>query len=110
MAEDLVTPTRPGVMRTGALSMVALAALGLTRLVHGSLVSRATDQATYGRVGVLIALTTIASLLLPAGVASAVGKYVPYLQGGGDPDAARTAYRLLSRLGLAGALVFGLGA
>ena len=97
-------------MRTGALSMVALAALGLTRLVHGSLVSRATDPQTYGRVGVLIALTTIASLLLPAGVASATSKYVPYLQGGGDPDAARGAYRLLSRLGLAGSLVLGLGA
>jgi O-antigen/teichoic acid export membrane protein len=101
---------RPGVVRTGLLSMVALAALGLTRLVHGSLVSRATDPQTYGRVGALIALTTIASLLLPAGVASATSKFVPYLQGSGDPAAARTAYRLLSWLGGAGAVVLGLAA
>ncbi|HET6214358.1 MAG TPA: lipopolysaccharide biosynthesis protein [Micromonosporaceae bacterium] len=99
-----------GVVRTGLLSMVALAALGLTRLVHGSLVSRATDPQTYGRVGALIALTTIASLLLPAGVASATAKFVPYLSGSGDPVAARTAYHLLSRLGVAGSVLFGLGA
>jgi len=100
---------RPGVLRTGVLSMVAIAALGLTRLVHGSLVSRATDPATYGRVGVMIAVTTIASLLLPAGVASAVSKFVPFFAGGGNPVAARAAYRALSWFGLGGALVFGLG-
>ena len=100
----------PGVVRTGALSMVGMAALGLTRLIHGSLVVRATDAQTYGRVGVLIAVATIASLLLPAGVSSALPKFVPFLHGRGDPHAARAAYRLLSRLGLAGALVFGLAA
>jgi O-antigen/teichoic acid export membrane protein len=90
--------------------MVAIAALGITRLVHGSLISRATDPVTYGRVGVLIALTTIASLLLPAGAASAMSKFVPFLQGGGDPGGARTAYRLLSAVSVAGSLVLGLGA
>lgn len=88
--------------------MVGMAALGLTRLIHGTLVGRATDPQTYGRVGVLIAVATIASLLLPAGVASALPKFVPFLHGRGDPDAARTAYRMLSRLGLAGAAGFGL--
>jgi O-antigen/teichoic acid export membrane protein len=100
----------PGVVRTSVLSMVAIAALGLTRVVHGSLVSRATDPATFGRVGALIAVTTIASLLLPAGVSSAMAKFVPFLSGGGDPVAARTAYRWLSWLGLGGALAFGAGA
>lgn len=100
----------PGVVRTGALSMVGMAALGLTRLIHGSLVVRATDAQTYGRVGVLIAVATIASLLLPAGVSSALPKFVPFLHGRGDPRAARAAYRLLSRLGLVGAVVFGLAA
>lgn len=100
----------PGVVRTGALSMVGMAALGLTRLIHGSLVVRASDAQTYGRVGVLIAVATIASLLLPAGVSSALPKFVPFLHGRGDPHAARAAYRLLSRLGLAGAVVFGLAA
>lgn len=97
-------------LRTGALSMVGMAALGLTRLIHGALIGRATDPQTYGRVGVLIAVATIASLLLPAGVASAVPKFVPFLHGRGEPDAARGAYRLLSWLGLAGAVVFGLAA
>ena len=101
---------RPGVVRAGLLSMVALVALGATRLVHGSLVSRATDTETYGLVGSLIALTTIASLLLPAGVASAASRFIPFAQGQGEPAQARGVHRFLSRIGLPGALALGLGA
>src|SRR5690606_31229068 len=43
-------------------------------------------------------------------VSSALPKFVPFLHGRGDPHAARNAYRLLSRLGLAGAVAFGLAA
>jgi O-antigen/teichoic acid export membrane protein len=99
---------RRSLVRSGALSMAALVALGLTRLIHGSLVSRATDQRTYGLVGSLIAVTTIASLLLPAGVASAASKFIPYQQGRADPAAAAAVHRYLSRIGLAGAVGLGL--
>lgn len=104
------TAPRPTLVRSGLLSVTALVALGLTRLVHGSLVSRATDQETYGRVGSLIALTTIASLLLPAGVASAAAKFIPFQHGRGDDAAAGAVHRFLSRLGLAGGLALGAGA
>jgi O-antigen/teichoic acid export membrane protein len=104
------TRVRGGLIRSGALSMAALVALGLTRLIHGSLVSRATDRETYGLVGSLIAITTIASLLLPAGVASATSKFVPYHHGRQDPATARAVYRFLSRIGLAGSVVLGAGA
>jgi O-antigen/teichoic acid export membrane protein len=89
--------------------MAALVALGLTRLVHGSLVSRATDRQTFGLVGSLIAITTIASLLLPAGVASAAAKFIPFHQGRQDPAAARAVHRYLARLGLAGSAALGIG-
>jgi O-antigen/teichoic acid export membrane protein len=64
--------------------MAGLVALGLTRLLHGVLVSRATDHETYGLVGSLIAVTTIGSLLLPAGLASAAAKFIPYQHGRGS--------------------------
>src|SRR5262245_53793948 len=90
--------------------MVALVALGGTRLLHGSLVSRATDTHTYGVIGSLIAITTIASLLLPAGVASAASRFIPYEHGRSDDAAARAVHRFLDRLGLPGAVALGLGA
>ncbi|HZN74008.1 MAG TPA: lipopolysaccharide biosynthesis protein [Micromonosporaceae bacterium] len=90
--------------------MVALVALGGTRLLHGSLVSRATDTDTYGVIGSLIAITTIASLLLPAGVASAASRFIPYEHGRSDDAAARAVHRFLDRLGLPGAVALGLGA
>jgi len=101
---------RGGLVRSGALSMAALVALGLTRLVHGSLVSRATDRQTYGLVGSLIAVSTIASLLLPAGVASAAAKFIPYHQGRQDPATARAVHRFLFRIGLTGSVLLGAGA
>lgn len=97
-------------MRAGLLSMLALVALGLTRVIHGYLVSNATTDATYGLIGNLLAVTTIASLLLPAGVSSAASKFVPFHRGAGDLSGARGVHRFLSWLGLAGAVVLGVGA
>lgn len=88
--------------------MAGLVALGLTRLLHGVLVSRATDHETYGLVGSLIAVTTIGSLLLPAGLASAAAKFIPFQHGRGDDAAARGVYRLLTTAAWVSAL--GLGA
>ncbi len=106
-AATQVAPTgvRGGLVRSGFLSMAALVALGLTRLIHGSLVSHNTDKETYGLVGAMIAVTTIASLLLPAGVASASSKYIPFHHGRQDPETARAVHRFLFRLSGAGALV-----
>ncbi|WP_213450172.1 lipopolysaccharide biosynthesis protein [Rhizomonospora bruguierae] len=109
-ATATTAPARAGIVRSGLLSMAALAALGVTRLLHGVLVSHATDRETYGLVGTLIAVTTIASLLLPAGVASAASRYIPFHHGRADPAAARGADRVLARAGLAGGALLALGA
>jgi len=103
-------PPRPGILRAGLLSMAGLVALGLTRLLHGAMVSRATDQKTFGLVGTLVAITTIGSLLLPAGVASAASKFIPFEQGRDDAAAARGVHRLLVRVGWTGAVPISLGA
>jgi O-antigen/teichoic acid export membrane protein len=98
------------VARTGLLSMVALVVLGLTRLVYNSLVSRVTDKETYGLVAALLAVTMIVSLLLPAGVAAATSRFVPFSRGAGDLAAARGLYRALDRLGLGGAVLLSVAA
>ncbi|GAB7038856.1 hypothetical protein JCM9533A_27060 [Catenuloplanes niger JCM 9533] len=100
----------PGMARSGVASLAALVALGLTRLVHGALVARATDQEVYGLVGSLVAVSTIASLLLPAGLASAASRFIPFQQGRGDVGAVAAVDRMLSRLGLVAAVVLGAGA
>ncbi|WP_027341288.1 lipopolysaccharide biosynthesis protein [Hamadaea tsunoensis] len=99
-----------GVLKAGALSMLALVAVGLTRLVHGSLVSHATDHETYGLVGTMLATTMIASLVLPGGVSSAYSKFVAFHRGAGDPAAAWAVHRFLGRLGLVSSVVLGAGA
>src|SRR5256885_225803 len=103
-----VAPPAAGVARATALSMVALVAVGLTRLVHGSLVSHATDRATYGLVGSLLATVVVASLVLPGGASSAMAKFVAFHRGAGDLPAARAAYRFLTRLSAGSALLLGL--
>ncbi len=91
--------------------MVGLVALGGTRLVHGSLVSHNTDPATYAVVGTLIGLAMTLSLFLPSGLGNAASRYISFHIGRGDPDAARTAYRVLTAAGYAcAALLAGLAA
>jgi O-antigen/teichoic acid export membrane protein len=99
---------RGTVARNSLLSMVALIVLGGSRVLYGSMISRATDTETYGLVGVLTAVTLILSLVLPAGIASATTRFVPYSRGRGDMDAARRLHRLLARVGLGAALLLGL--
>jgi O-antigen/teichoic acid export membrane protein len=94
------------VIRSAGLSMVGLVALGLTRLVHGSLVSRATDPETYAVVGKLIGLAMTVSLVVPGGLASAASRYISFHIGGRDPAAARAAYRVLTAAGYVTALLF----
>jgi O-antigen/teichoic acid export membrane protein len=94
------------IVRAGLLSILALAALGLTRLIHGALVIRNTDNATYALVGTLITTATTAGLFLPGGLSSAASKFIPYQLARGNPDGAQAVYRGLRRLGyLSGALL-----
>ncbi|MEV6365687.1 lipopolysaccharide biosynthesis protein [Micromonospora musae] len=95
------------IVRAGALSMLALVAVGVTRLVHGSLTSHATDRATYGLVGIMLAASTVASLLLPGGVSSGMSKFVAFHRGAGDVPGAWAVYRFLSRLALVSSLLLG---
>ncbi|MGV9806510.1 lipopolysaccharide biosynthesis protein [Micromonospora chersina] len=95
------------VVRAGALSMLALAAVGLTRLVFGSLTSHATDRPTYGTVGILLAASTIASLLLPGGVSAGMSKFVAFHRGAGDLPGAWAVHRFLAHLGLVSSVVLG---
>ncbi|WP_163512790.1 lipopolysaccharide biosynthesis protein [Fodinicola acaciae] len=107
---ELVAPVRPGraIISSGLLTMVALASLGVVRLLHQSLINHYYgDQARYGQVALLISIATITSLALPAGVASAMSKFIPFHRGSGSEPAARAVYRFLSRIGLAGSLFFG---
>jgi O-antigen/teichoic acid export membrane protein len=97
----------PTVVRAGLLSMVGLVALGGTRLIHISLVTRATDQTNVGVVGTLIGLAMTASVFVPGGLASAASRFIPFYRGAGDGGVARRAYRLLTTAGYACALGLG---
>ncbi len=115
MSDPVVTPPPPvvagvrgsPVVKSGLLAMVGLVALGGTRLIHGSLVSRATDNQTYAEIGTLIGLAITASLFLPGGLASAASKFIPFHRGKGDVAAAQAAYRVLTLVGLGCAVALG---
>ena len=94
-------------MRAGLLSMLALMALGLTRVIHGALVIRNTDLATYALVGTLITTATTAGLFLPGGLSSAASKFIPYQLARDDPAGAQAVYRMLRRLGYASGVLLG---
>jgi O-antigen/teichoic acid export membrane protein len=89
--------------------MVGIAALGLMRLIHGSLVSRATDHRTYALVGTLIGVSMTVGLFLPGGLSSAASKFIPYQRARGSAAGAQIVYRALRRVGYAWALVTGAG-
>ena len=97
----------PRVVRAGLLSMVGLIALGATRLIHGSLVSRATDEATYALVGTLIGVGMTAGLFLPLGLSVAASKFLPFYRAQGDAATAGAVYRQLSWIGLLISVVLG---
>jgi O-antigen/teichoic acid export membrane protein len=102
-----VTIRRGRLARSGALSLLALVALGLTRLIHGSVVSRVTDQATYATVGTLIGIAMAAGLFLPGGLASAASKFIPYEIGAGNRGGARSVRRRLGVISVVGAAILG---
>jgi O-antigen/teichoic acid export membrane protein len=97
-----------GVMlRAGALSMGALVVLGVSRLAHGSLISHSVSAAAYGLVGSLIGITYVVALFVPAGLASAMTKYVAQSRGRADEAEASAVYTSLRRLSDISAIVLG---
>ncbi|GIH08168.1 hypothetical protein Rhe02_62350 [Rhizocola hellebori] len=96
------------VIRASLLSMLAIAALGITRLVHSALVAHGTDESTFTAVGILIGSTMVAGLFLPGGLSSAAAKFIPYHLGRSDVAMARAVYRLLLIVGYACSLALGL--
>jgi O-antigen/teichoic acid export membrane protein len=99
---------RPAVVRSGLMSMVALAALGSARLIHGSLVSRTTSHDTYAVVGTLISIAMAAGLFLPGGLSSAASKFIPYQRARGSSAGAFAVYHGLRRVAYAWSVVAGL--
>jgi O-antigen/teichoic acid export membrane protein len=86
--------------------MAALIVLGGTRVLYGAMISRVTDRETFGMIGMLTAITVISSFALPAGVATATSRFVPFNRGHGDSAAARGLQQTLSRFGaVAGGLL-----
>ncbi|GIJ70416.1 lipopolysaccharide biosynthesis protein [Virgisporangium ochraceum] len=98
------------VLRAGALSMGALVVLGVSRLAHGSLVSHSVGAAAYGLIGSLIGITYVVALFVPAGLASAMTKYVARGRGRGDDAGAVAVYTSLRRVSDLCAVVLGVTA
>lgn len=90
------------------LSMVALIALGGTRVVYGAVISRATDLHTFGEVGAMIAVAMLASYVLPAGISAATSRFIPFERGAGDIQRARASYVVLSTVSILAAGGLGL--
>lgn len=92
----------------GALSMVALLVLGGTRVAYGAMISRVASHETFGTVGLLLAITMIASYLTPAGLGSAIARFIPFSRGAGDDSLARGFHRLLRGASITASVVLGL--
>lgn len=87
--------------------MVAIGALGVTRLIHSALVTRAGGVSTIAVVGLLISATMLAGLFLPGGISSASSKFIPFFLGRGETANAYAVYRLLARYGYACSVALG---
>lgn len=79
------------------LSMVAVIALGLTRLVFGLLVTQQFGAAVLGRVNTQLAIATFASLLFASSTSIAAQKWVSAALGGGNQVGARHALLIALR-------------
>jgi O-antigen/teichoic acid export membrane protein len=79
------------------LSLIAILALGLTRLVFSLLVSHRLGPAILGRVNTQLSVATFASLAFATGTSVAATKFVPAALGRADEAQARRALLLLLR-------------
>ncbi|MEP6696473.1 MAG: lipopolysaccharide biosynthesis protein [Pseudonocardiales bacterium] len=87
------------------LSLVAILALGLTRLIFSLLVSHRLGAAVLGRVNTQLSVATFASLAFATGTSVAATKFVPAALGRGDEQQARRALLLLTRWCVLGTVV-----
>lgn len=108
--QDAARRTGAAIIRSSLLSMLAIAALGITRLVHLAIVERSVPKGDerWAVLVVLIGVTMTAGLFLPGGLASAAGKFIPYHLGRGDEAAAGGVYKLISLAGYAAAAFLGI--
>ncbi|HEX6685716.1 MAG TPA: lipopolysaccharide biosynthesis protein [Candidatus Limnocylindrales bacterium] len=99
--------TGAAIIRSSLLSMLAIAALGITRLVHLSVIGRSVPEGDphWSALVALIGVTMTAGLFLPGGLASAAGKFIPYHLGRNDLATAQSVHKLLAWAGYVGALV-----
>jgi len=88
-----------------ALSLVAILALGVTRLLFSLLVSHKLGAAVLGRVNTQLSVATFASLAFATGTSVAATKFVPAALGRGDGAQARRALLLLTRWCVLGTVV-----
>ncbi|MDP9239650.1 MAG: lipopolysaccharide biosynthesis protein [Actinomycetota bacterium] len=79
------------------LSLIAILALGVTRLLFSLLVSHRLGAAVLGRVNTQLSVATFASLAFATGTSVAATKFVPAALGRGDEAQARRALLLLLR-------------
>jgi len=79
------------------LSLVAILALGVTRLLFSLLVSHRLGAAVLGRVNTQLSVATFASLAFATGTSVAATKFVPAALGRGDEAQARRSLLLLLR-------------
>ncbi len=108
MTADLPGAGNSRVAANTLLSLIAILALGLTRLIFSLLVGRHLGHEALGRVNTQLSIATFASLAFATGTAVGATKFVPAALGTGNPAQARRALEELLRwcaLGTAGLTV-----
>ncbi len=93
-------PVRAGNSKIAAhtvLSLIAVLALGLTRLIFSLLVAKQLGADVLGRVNTQLSIATFASLVFASSTSIAAQKFVSGALGGADPGEARRALLTLLR-------------
>lgn len=97
MTADLPGAGNSRVAANTLLSLLAILALGLTRLIFSLLVGRHLGAHVLGRVNTQLSIATFASLAFATGTSIGATKFVPAALGAGDRAQARRALTVLLR-------------
>lgn len=92
-----VDPPRSKIAAHTVLSMIAVLALGLTRLIFGLLVATQLGPDVLGRVNTQLSIATFASLAFATSTSLSASKFVAAALGGADEAEARRALLTLMR-------------
>ena len=100
-------PTLPGrpVVRDTLLSMIAVAALGITRLLFSVIMGRHFGPRVLGVVNTQISLSLVAGTIASGGTSSAAAKFVATALGRGRREEADEAARAIARVTVIGTAV-----